>query len=259
MIDNSVEQEVVPTVPDLNSFRVISERGGSRERFSARENFFGGEFTHERARQAFEDYKSLRDQLDKANRRKDLQRKLELARNGNRKAIEVEIRRNEFSYYPQGGEVIFVCADFEEAEARVMELIGPVKPADRHDRYCRLGESKAIHDQGKNGPYNGFEAVCQFETRGKLHKFSRSWRIDYDEKKGPHFNVIVRPSQIVSGSATLDKSDPESLNIAIVFPGNIDTYKKHLNTIEMYAITSLVNGDTAGHSLDYLTVAGGIK
>ena len=26
MIDNSVEQEVVPTVPDLNSFRVISER-----------------------------------------------------------------------------------------------------------------------------------------------------------------------------------------------------------------------------------------
>lgn len=249
MIDNSVEQEIAPSLPDLSSFRVISERGGSRERFSAREKFFGGQFTHERARQALEDYKSLRDQLDKARRRKDFHQKLSASRNGNRKMIEDQIRRNEFAYDPQGGEIIFVCADFEEAHDRLMELIGPVEFSKRHYRYERpLGDRK---DKHATPPCDGFSTTAEFGHNGKTQLFKRRWRIDYDPKKGPHFNTYVNPGAPIAGGF-LGDADPESLNIALVFPGNKDTYEKHLQDIELYAITSMVNEDTTGHSLDYL-------
>jgi hypothetical protein len=249
MLDNSVEQEIVPSAPDLSAFRIISERGGSLERFSARDRMFNGQFTHERARNAFEDYKSLRDQLDKANRRKNLQKRLSMAQNGNRKAIEDQIRRNEFAYNPQGGEVIFVCADFEEAQTRVMELIGPVEFSKRHYRTERpLGDRKDKHETPL---CTGFSTKAEFGNNGKSQIFKRRWRIDWDETKGPHFNVIINPGAPISGGFLEDR-DSETLKVVLAFPGDKQTYEKKLQEIELCAITSMVNEDTTGHSLDYL-------
>lgn len=242
--------------PDLTGCRLVVETRGIS--FSRRERQFGSTFSHERARRAFEDYKDLRDLTDKLERRHSIETQLEARRKmkGARREVtllEKALRLNESLYNPRGGEIVLLCSDFDEAKQRAYELIGPVEPDLRKDRYARLGESKAMHDQGKNGPYNGFEAEVEFESNGKLHQFSRSWRLDIDpEGKGPHFNIFVRPrATYVDRPIYFDNHEPESLAIAFVYPGNKQSYDTTLHMLGISAITSMVNGHTA-HALDYL-------
>lgn len=253
MLDNSVEQGNITPNPEFSNFRIISENPANPHNFSAREKVFRGEFTHERARRAFEDYKILRDERAKEGRGVSLRRKLaETQKKGHvrdLRRIQDQIRLNEVAYNPQGNEVIFVCGSFEDARDRLTELIGPVETPNRHYRYERpLGDRTDKHE---TPPCDGFSSTVEFGHNGKTQLFKRRWRIDYDPKKGPHFNTYVNPGAPIAGGVLSD-SDPESLNIALVFPGNQDTYEKHLQDIELYAITSMVNEDTTGHSLDYL-------
>lgn len=251
--------DLVVPAPDLRSCRIIWESADSPRGFEGRGIANRGEFTHERARQAFEDYKYYRDLADRRVRRAELDRELTtcrmLGRSHDAKEVERRIRENEYVYNPQGGEIALQCTSFEEARLRVMELIGPVDSTERHYRYARFGDYRKTHYNNDSGPVNGFEASVHFGSNGKAQKFSRSWRIDYDPIKGTHFNVIIRPGGILT-EGYLHHGDSESLKLALVFPGDQQSYERHLQDIELSAISSVANdgvSDTSGHRLDYLS------
>lgn len=242
--------------PDLSSCRLIWESAATSRCYKKREVVFGGAYTSERSRQAFEDYKLIRNEVDRARRRAEFEREITICKLSGRskdvKHVEQAFRENEHGYNPQGGEVVLQCIDFPEARDRVLELIGPVEPGARRFRYSRMGEDSKFRQDGIKGPVNGFEATVAFENHGTLQQFSRSWRVDYDPRKGPHFNVAIRPVAILGDVVHyLSNKDPESLSVAIVYPGDVQSYRRSLHQVEISAITSLDNnGDST--NLDYL-------
>lgn len=252
-----VETAPVTQIIDLSPCRVIYESAAGHRSFLYREALFEGRYTQDRATQAFEDYKETRNKADKIARRQRLSRELDICKalgkpSSDVRAIDSALRENENGYNPRGGEVVLQCRDFEEAQRRVLELVGPVKEEDRHYRYAGLGEFRQIRDEGRRGPVNGFEASINYVDAGKGHQFSRSWRIDYDPRKGPHFNVIIRPGARDGGpDSYLQQMDPESLKLALLFPGDQQTYRRSLHAVEISAIASLDRG-VQGNYLDYL-------
>lgn len=253
-------KEVVPASPrvdELKGPRIIMEDLSGPRNFARREEAFEGKYTYERSLQAFRDYKAQRDLVDGLRRIMELQGRLVEARfhKNNREVRQLEQKLRQVGDEPLGGEVIYYSSNFDDAQRRVVELVGPSDREGRRYRYCRLGdEGKELREAGKNGPVNGFMEVSEFvDQHGNFQRFSKSWRIDYDKIKGPHFNVAIRPLQLDSNGNNahfLENNHPESLNIAILFLGDLEMYKKCLYDIEISAITSLTLEEGGG--LDYL-------
>jgi hypothetical protein len=100
----------------------------------------------------------------------------------------------------QIGEMRVTCESFHEAKQRAMELMGII-PNGSNKVYV-----KAKFDPHMQGKRVGFTA----EVLNPKGSEFRSFRFDNDPQKGPHINVVIRPSNV-------GKNDQSALNIAFEF------------------------------------------
>lgn len=217
-------------------FMYISE-DGPYPTFLYRERISRGDYSEERALQAFEDYKKHREfsLIKKTEGQKILDKKFG------------SVVLHPTGVAPIGGEYLFRCLDQMEAMARVLELIGPAPKESRN-------LIPAKFDLMYSGLWCGFRYVI---TTGPRVGLSTMFRIDWDPQnteKGAHFNVeVLPPRKTPFGELTgrqLSSGDPLSLNIAFCFPA--DKAQKDQLTDEIFYRLEPKNNPWSDIKLGYL-------
>lgn len=230
--------------------RVIAIPKYSKLSPAAREANFSSHYTQERSRVAFEAYKRLRDFRDREILKQKLTRQLgEAASRSERRRVEQTIRSVDNSYNPQGGEFSLEPSGFEVAQRLLLELIGPVPQGERIPEYPKFGEYRERRENGEDRPINGFKTRVFFSNGAKAFSFAKNWRLDWDETKGIHFNVSIRPGSLIADPGRyLGSSDPLSLSLVLPIVGTHDDYLRYLEQINA-AMTN-----PGGNDLDYLPI-----
>lgn len=147
--------------------------------FHSREQEFKGKFSKERAERAFRDLKKHRDRAY-----------------GEQRIVHCS-------------EVCLHCEDINEALDRVREVVGPVSPEQRDLLVGKMGPFREVAFRRHVNIATGFHALVSDQSGESTH---RSLRVDWDEAKGYHYNVLIMPEGVKH------KDDPAALDIAFTFP-----------------------------------------
>lgn len=197
-----------------------NRKGGSViGNFDSRKNSYDDKYTSQRALQALKEYIAHRNQTQRRMNR------------------------------PLGGEVGFLCDSIYDAACRVTELMGPATRDNRKYNYARLGEKfKDMREKGLGTPCNGFTSRSVIVDHRGSGLMVREWRIDYDPKKGYHFNVKIRPP-VLGGNGYEPRISPDNdlnvLNLALIFdiPVGLTRGFEHLVDIVNSHLVADMDGD----------------
>lgn len=212
----------------------FAERHPNASTFDSREARSRGRFSIGRAWSAFTAYLQHRDYFDLQTLRE--RSRIECMK-GDRSSCDV--RNIIKGFEPRGGERIIGCGSLEEAAGRVIELVGPVVFSRRAYDQNPLEVERRLRELGVES--KGFSTADGIDMQGQEMRRQVTWRLDWDEEKGCHFNAIFRPSgKNGNGNVYYGNCDPRTLNIAFGFPGDESCYYEFAQMVEMQRIEDMI-------------------